>query len=222
LYLIRDVLGVLENFLTADGDYSILDSLIKVMDVVLAQSNFVESDRQALSDEEITGMIYTLGKFLTYYDTEENEWVYQGDPKFDVLLKLSRDDLLRMHEIINDSSRENYKEFAYYDVKVLMEALMKEDGLIESVMDSLEYSTGADSWEEVINDIHELLLDDALTGSGSLWTTLSDLMTNMLEVIEKDVESGGGSGDSGEEVMDNDDVQKYKDFFEEYGFQFNG
>lgn len=222
---VRDGLEFMEKFLTPAGAYSIMDNLINILDVVLAQSNIVEEERKVLSDSEVTGLLYTLAKFMGYYNTDLQEWIYQGDPTYNALVKLSRDDLLRMYEVIMDTGRPNYREHAFWDLKVLVEALTEDGGLVEKIADQVESSTGGASWEELIGDVETLLAGDEFTGSGSLWVTLSDLMNDMLEVIEGDIAVGTGE-DGTQAVYDienvDNDIQKYINFFEEYGFQFNG
>jgi len=194
-----ELVETMEEFVDADGQYAILERLISVME------NALSGGSEDITAEEAAGLTYTLGKLLAYYDDDADTWVYQGEDGFNNLYNILAVHLPAMHSIVRDETGSNYA-----GMLVLMADMMKEDGMLEAVLDSAHTQAG---WEQLLNETRDLLaeIDDPDSrfnaGSETLWDVLGSLLQDMAGAI-KDYNDGG------EDAL----RQLYRD----YGFQYNG
>ena len=155
--------------------------------------------------EEAAGLTYTLGKLLAYYDDDADAWVYQGEDGFNNLYNMLAVHLPAMHSVIRDETGSNYA-----GMLVLMADMMKEDGMLEAVLNSAHTQAG---WEQLLNETRDLLAEindpDSRFNSGdkTLWDVLSSLLEDLGQAVQDNYDGG-------------DDA--LRQLYEDYGFQYNG
>jgi len=179
------------------GKYCITDNLGKIVDALFADKTY--------TDDEFAALLYTLGKYVAYYDRENKKWLYQGDEGFNDLVVLLKELLPKLHGIVKDDTGQNY-----YDMKILMDAMMADGGLVTKISDRLNNAPDTPGeWETLINEVYTFLGDDAVGGSGSLWFKLSDMFEDLLAMKTASMSAA-------------EKIEFYKQFYRQYGFQFNG
>ncbi|TAL36648.1 MAG: hypothetical protein EPN93_07430 [Spirochaetes bacterium] len=178
------------------GKYYITGHLAKIIDTLFAEKTY--------TDDEFAGLLYTLGKYVAWYDRGNNKWLYQGDEGFNDLVVLLKELLPKMHSIVKDDTGQNY-----YDMKVLLKAMNEDGGLIAKLGDKMIAPDTPEKWEVLINELSIFLADDAVGGSGSLWFELSDMFEDLLAMETASMSAA-------------EKVEYYKQFYRQYGFQFNG
>jgi len=192
-----DAVADMEEFLSADGKYAILENLIHMMDGLFAT-------QRDFTDQEVAGVLYTVGKLLAQYDTDSEQWVFQGEDDFsnnNLYMILTRY-LPQIHEVIKDDTGYNYGV-----MMTLMAEMMKPDGLLEAVMDSVQCSA---EYAQLLEELDDFLIVATTPGSSinnNLWNLLIELLEDMSGAVE-DYYEGGDEG--------------LRNLFEKYGFQFNG
>ncbi|MCP4133477.1 MAG: hypothetical protein GY754_21085 [bacterium] len=192
----NDLIGMMGDLLnTEKGAYPITENLINMMDAVLVNNSF--------SEEELAGLLYTLGKLMAYYDG--TQWVYQGQEEdeansiaaFDFLYRLQQH-LPQIHDIAKDDTGDNY-----YFLAQLMGDMTDDDGLVTFIADNAAIPSYG--WEEIIDEIYIFLGEEHVTGDdASLWSSLEGLMGDMFNVIH--VENS---------------TADYDAIFDKWGFQVN-
>ena len=190
-----DAVADMEEFLSADGKYAILENLIHMMDGLF-------STQRDFTDQEVAGVLYTAGKLLAQYDG--SKWVYQGEDDFsnNNLYTILTNYLPKLHEVIKDDTGYNYGV-----MMTLLADMLKPGGLMEAVMDSA-YSSA--EYEQLMEELHAFLIEATTPGSSinvNIWRVVVDLLEDLSGAVEDYYEAG----DEG-----------LRDIFEEYGFQYNG
>jgi len=180
----------IEKFLGKNGSYGITEKIIDLMNTVLVQYSF--------SDDEFKGMMYSLGKILSWYDG--SDWVTQGDDGFNNLYRLLKNYLPFIHEtVLKNDSGSNYNTML-----VLLKDMMNEDGLVDFLIDEID--CGDYSSEVVLDELNAFLGSYVVTSPDSdLWSTLSDLLGDLAGSIDRCSTPEG-----------------LKEVFEDYDFQYNG
>ncbi|PKL35394.1 MAG: hypothetical protein CVV44_21545 [Spirochaetae bacterium HGW-Spirochaetae-1] len=185
----------MEEFLSADGKYAIVENLINVLDGALAIN-------EEFTDKEVAGLLYTVGKLLAQYDGDSGKWIYHGEEGFDYLYTILHDYLPVIHETIKDPTGHNYGA-----MMTLLADMLKPGGLMGAVMDSA-YSSA--EYEEIFDDLHNFLIEASTPGTSinrNIWPVLVDLLEDLGKVVQE-------TNEGGEEAV--------KEVFESYGFQYNG
>ncbi len=198
-----DDLGV---FIEADSEYYVYDDVIQVLKSTLDAMTY---DGNLAG--ELKGALYTLGKLFARYNGDR--WVYQGEDGFDFLYTMMKEDLPVLQRLMLDDSGDNINA-----VLVLVNDLMKQDGFVDAVLDSVDAMdvTDAFEWREIFADLGALLKDPLMTEVDSdLWPTLADMMDDMSEAIIGSRETVDENG----ETVTNDAL---KEIYKDYGFQYNG
>ncbi len=201
-----DLFDDLGMFIESDSEYFIYDDLIQVMKSTLDAMTYDEN-----LASELKGALYTLGKLFAYYNGDK--WIYQGEEGFDFLFTMMKKDLPLLQRLMLDDSGDNIEA-----VLVLVNDLIRQDGVIDAVLDSVDAMnvTDAFEWREIFADLQALLKDPLMAEVGSdLWPTLADMMDDMSEAIEGSkgiIDTNGGSETS----------SALKEIYRDYGFQYNG
>ncbi len=200
-----DLFEDLGMFIESDSEYYIYDDVVQVMKSALDAMTYDEN-----LATELKGTLYTLGKLFAYYNGDK--WVYQGEKGFDFLFTMMKEDLPLLQRLMLDDSGDNIEA-----VLVLVNDLIKKEGVIDAVLDSVDAMnvTDAFEWREIFADLGALLKDPLMTEIDSdLWPTLADMMDDMSEAI---VGSKGTVDENGETTSD-----ALKEIYRDYGFQYNG
>lgn len=194
----RETMDELGLFIEEDSRFNILDDGIDAFGALL--------DALTYDDDlagELKGSLYVLGKLFAGYSGDS--WTFQGEEGFDFLYMMLKEDLPKLQKGMLDENGDNIEA-----VLVLLKELLKENGMVESVIDIVDAMELTDlfEWNEIFGDLNALLHDDLMTDIDSdLWPALANMLEDMADAIE----SGSSSGSDAIEEL-----------FEEYGFQYNG
>lgn len=188
-----DTMDTLEDFLHKDSPYSLLESFIDMQDAIFLRGT-------PYSEEQIKGLVYTLGKMFTRYDADEGRWQVQGEDGFKDLYNILKLRIPAIHDLVKDGSGSNYDVFLNLSLHDMMaeENQCGEKGMVPYLLDTMSTDDGA---EQILFDFLEYLGEDFVSEPSPLWTTLANLVSDMATALG--------------ETKDLDQV------YEDYGFQKN-
>ena len=186
-----------------ENPYCIVESIIDMQDAIFARDSLYSQD-------QVAGLLYTLGKMFTRYDSELGQWVVQGDAGFADLYTILKVRVPAIHDLVKDDTGANYWAFMVVngDMLVNKDMLALENpcgisnGMIPYLLEAMSSDDGA---ENIMRDAHTFLMDDLVSEPAPLWSTLADLLSDMATATK--------------EAKEGNLVEKV---FENYGFQRNG
>lgn len=192
-----DMMDLLEGILHDESDHSITEPLIGLLDNVFAGPAPYTSD-------EISGMVYSIGKLFAYYDAERHQWYYQGyDPEgsdpdvdFKEIYTIISKHLPAIHDVLKDETGEKY-----YASLVLLKELSKPGGMLEFLSGSV---TTSSDWETVFQDLERFLGKDIVTDYDPMWSAIARLLEDLAQAAD-----------------DAQDGTLLNSIYESYGFQIN-
>ena len=192
----KDV-DAMEDLLHPDSEYSIVESFIDMQDAIFAR------DYQ-YSQDQVAGLLYTLGKVFTRFDHDQSRWVVQGEAGFNDLYSILKQRVPVIHDMVKDETGANYWSFMKVNKDMLAQinACESSNGMMPYLLSAMSSDDGA---EKIMTDFHTFLMDDIVSKPAPLWTTLADLLADMAQAVDNSNE-----GELVEKV------------FESYGFQRNG
>jgi hypothetical protein len=192
----HDTMDLLEDLLHPSSDYSLVESFIAMQDAIFARET-------RYSDEQVAGLVYTLGKLFTRYDTGEGRWLVQGEVGFADLYNIFKVRVPAIHDLIKDDTGDNYRAALTVNADMLAEVnACGTDGMIPYLLDAMSTE---DSAEEILGDLHTFLTDDIVSEPRPLWSTLANLLQDMATAVDA-----------------SKDGQLIEEVFSNYGFQQNG
>jgi len=162
------------------GDYSIFEPLMDTLDAV-----FAKDTTGRYTDDQIKGMLYTLGKLLAKYNG--TDWDFEGETGYDAadaedfnkIYRILAYHLPVMHPYLADDTG-----FTYYCLlKILAHSLQSGDdsdeyGLMQYLMDTA--NTGSYGWEQVIVDLTDFMVSFKVQDEDSdMWPAMVDLVWDM-------------------------------------------
>jgi len=182
---ISDLADLADNTLIEGAPYNITDDLLDTVDVLLSRN---------VTDDEIAMFMYTGGKLFARYDNPllgSPKWVWHGEEAVDTpdnpatdfafMWRVIKEYLPRINNIANPDSADPAGGENYKAMMSVLATTMAEDGLMEFLLDVPTLS--ADS-EDLFNDIYDFLGENFVTGTGSMWVTLADLMDQLANNVE--------------------------------------
>jgi hypothetical protein len=185
---------------------SITPNLLYMMDRIFGRDRLYTS-------EEISGFLYNMGEIFGYYDTNLNQWVYQGEDNHNDIYNMlsmrvpAMDTVVTRNEVLDPTAAGGapiyygYGEH-YYAQLIFLSNISGPDDLIEFLLNT---TTVSQSWEEIFSDLNAFLHGYDISDPESLlWTTLADLLQDMGKAV-------GNANNS--DLLD--------DILEDYGFQIN-
>ncbi|WP_459925110.1 hypothetical protein, partial [Desulfatiferula olefinivorans] len=192
----HDTMDLLEDLLHPSSDYSLVESFIGMQDDIFARET-------RYSEAQVKGLVYTLGKLFTRYDTDAGRWQVQGETGFDDLFTIFKVRLPAIHDLIKDDTGENYRAALSVNADMLAETnACGTNGMIPYLLDAMSTNEGA---EGIMSDLHAFLTDDIVTEPRPLWSTLASLLQDMATAVDA-----------------SKDGRLIEEVFRDYGFQNNG
>ncbi len=177
---IDDLYDLSTKFLAQNGPNVISDHLFDVIDVMA---------QHRLTQPQIKGMQYVLGKLLAYYDDAGNEWVLQGEGSFNFLLHLltevlpNIDNEMGLYGDANHADDLYPKGRTYLNLMTALRNSTKEGGFVPWIVDTVGISpyTAADFMRDLV-----LFLDSDLINAPNtkFYSTMARLLGDMGDQIE--------------------------------------
>ncbi|MDJ0765351.1 MAG: hypothetical protein QNJ97_20390 [Myxococcota bacterium] len=186
--ILDDIDALFIDLLVQDSAYNIVEPSLAITDIL--------RERLDGSDARLEALLYTLGKFLAYYNDDQSKWVYQGEEGHDIALRLLQHRLPQIHGIWADSTGENYESFL-----TILKDNITEEGLMAFLFDTVTIPSY--TWETTVLDLDQFLASTTVAKDSELWPILSQLLTD-LSLISQTV-----------------DDEYIADVIERYGFQIN-
>lgn len=189
-------LDMMEDFLYPDSPYSLVESFIDMQNAIFARDS-------GYSEDQVSGLLYAVGKMFTRYDTQQGQWLIQGETGFADMYNLFKLRIPAIHDLIKDSTGSNYHALLTVNKDMLTE---ENDcgvyGMIPYLMDAMGTDDGA---EQIIGDVHAFLTDPVVSEPHPLWSTLAELISDMAIAVDE-----------------SKDGQLMENVLKDYGFQQNG
>jgi hypothetical protein len=185
---------LVSNFVLQTGPYAITEHVFDILDVVMQHDP---------SEEQVKGLLYTLGKLLAYYDG--TDWLLQGDAGFDMLFGLLTTALPTIDREMGlySDAKGVTKGETYHQLMSSSQYAMAPDGLVEYIMDKVSidpYSSG-----DLIPELSQFLDSRLISDSDTVfYSTISQMLADMAELV--------GNAPNEEELYL---------LYEHYGFQRN-
>lgn len=182
-----DDVGTLADLLNVGSDYSITPNLLDLVDRVFARDALYTSD-------EVTGLLYTIGKVFGYFDSNESGWTYQGESRFEDLYNMlvlripSINALITLNEVADPEaaggSSQSYALGEHYHALVNLLANMSgPDGLAEFLLNT---TTAPQDWETIFEDLGLFMASPDIAGSQSeLWSTVAELLHQLAVAVNE-------------------------------------
>ncbi|MBU0991226.1 MAG: hypothetical protein KJ737_01925 [Proteobacteria bacterium] len=190
-----DLVGLLYK----DSQYSLVESIITVNESFLG-NGYIYSDNQ------ISGLLYSVGKLFTYYDSVNEEWVYQGQDGFNDLYNILAYSLPDIHDVIKDEptivdGETTYGTNNYWDLLTISGSLLKNDGIPDFIIDTVTIDA---KWDQVFSDLDTFLNKDFISEDKPLWSSTAQLVLDLATVME-----------------DSRDNSQLESVYRKFGFQLN-
>jgi len=115
----EDTMDCIEDLVSANSQYSITENIVDIIETLFFRDRI-------FSKEEIDGFLYTIGRLFTYYDQENEVWVYQGEEGFEDIFNIVKYRLPAIHSILQTGNGEKYRALLSVNSEI-----MQKDGLIE-------------------------------------------------------------------------------------------
>lgn len=190
----------LVNLVYKESKYSLVESIITINESFFGNGHIY-------SDDQISGLLFTLGKLFTYYDKTKKSWIYQGEEGFDDLYTTLTESLPDLHDQLKDhpteaDGKQTYTTNNYWDFLTIASGVLEKDGLVDYMIDAVTVDA---KWNQVFSDLDIFLNQDFISNNDPLWSTTATLLQDMATATE----------DS--KAINEDLEQLYK----KYGFQLN-
>jgi len=184
-----DLVEKAELFMGDDSRYAVIENVIDLMKTILSGYSF--------SDDEFAGVLYTLGKLMSWYDGQT--WINQGEDGFDFQLRMIKNYLPQINEdVLQDATGENLNAMI-----LLVRDMMGKDKLVDFLIDEIDF--GEYGAKAIVDDLCLFLDSDVLMSrETALWSTLAELLEDMASGVENCNTADG-----------------LRDVYEDLGFQFN-
>ena len=179
----------LVNLFHSESPYSVTENIINL-------TEYLFGNGKKYTDNQLSGFLYCIGRIFVQYDADEEKWAYQGDTGFNDLYNLFASSIPSIHDQLKDNTGHNYQ-----DLLVIISELLKNDGLLHYLNDTIDIEYG---WEKILKDIEVLLGQDFFKEPAPLWNTVSSLLNDLSAAIENNVDSS-----------------KTELIYKNYGFQMN-
>ena len=185
---LEDIDTLVDNLLIQGTQYTITDNLLDVIDLLLGKN---------ITDDEIASIMFTTGKLLAKYDTQDTEnkkWIWQGEQSADTqntpntdfafVWRMLKDYLPEVHKTVSmynnttDGTAVLDTSVAGTNYKLLVKelsAVLEEDGLAPFIMDV----TLSSDMKDILEALSFFLDRNFLKSGGSMWSTLSDLLDQL-------------------------------------------
>lgn len=213
-YDLADTLGDLlhEDLPNEDRPSCITQNLLYIMDRFLARD-------QRYTSEEISGMLYSIGKLFGHYDAVNSKWVYQGEgePGFNDIYNMLTVRVPAIHDAVVATEMDPAAATAaggasagfygygdhYYSQLLFIAKMTGSDGLVQFLLNTV---TAPQRWGDILDDANFFLstCPDIIASDSELWPTVVQLLQDM----------GGAIG----RTKNSDAVN---DVISDYGFQVN-
>jgi hypothetical protein len=202
----NDTIATVCDLFHNDSSYSITPNLLYLMDRIFGRDPLY-------SINEISGLLYNIGKLFGYFDTDLGRWVYQGEDSHSAIYNMLTLRIPDMHTVVTQNEVEDPTAAGgppdfygygdrYYAQLILLKNMSGPDGLIQFLLNT---ATVSQNWEEIFSDLNRFLDGyDVSHPKSLLWITLADLLRDM-----------------GKAVGETNNSNLLDDILEDYGFQSN-
>lgn len=171
---VDNIQSLINNFLVQNAPYGISENLFDILDVMLQHN---------LTDAQIKGLLYTLGKNLAWYNGS-TYYLQSENASFSALYNLLHNALPAVDTVINDWAAMNgmTKGAAYKAFLTAMRNTTKEGALVPFIVESVHISPY--NSEVFVGDLYNWLNSPLISGANTpFYSTLGRMLDDMGNLV---------------------------------------